>query len=638
MVRARALHCSDPVLATTPLGTVDAAAVADVDAAGWVQPRGVEWSLDWWVGAEDRWHQPADEAAVRQHPVGESPVIQTAMRVPGGDVVHRAFGVRASSPHDDGTVWEDSAVLVEVVNESSVPVALALVLRPSTLAGPGRIGSVEVDGSVVRVDGRVALVLSRPVARVAHGAPGTVADLLAAGTDTDPAVSLTATGDGLEVALVVPLPHTATVRALVPRVAATSRRRWFASSASPASPGPTFNAPGHEAILAGWSAHTREVPRVELGDPALDNLVAAAVRSLVLGGTDHVLARADRAVAVTELLARASMGEPLGPIARALVDTQRLNGTLKLDDGGDATAALLFSAAPLLGSGSEQWQELLVGPVAKSVHVVRKGNALVDPSTWSAGSSALALVSPALRRVGQPEVADDAAAAADELAARLVTTSATVPGEDGDAGRDLMRRITLVRSSIGAAGDGAAVLAELVDLARLGSPLSLSDRYDDREVPTGDLGYDSGALAARASAVIDLLVVDGSVGPLLLAGWTEAMWGRQIEAHGVATRHGLVSFALRWHGIRPALLWEVEGWPGVDGAEPTITAPTLDAGWSGRGWSGEALLGEVEPPDDFVRTSEPPASSAAAGTMLTPTRVNLRALLPEPPAEGESFS
>ena len=61
----------------TPLGTLDGAARARVDAAGLVQVDGAAWSLDWWIGAEDRWHVPAREAAVRQELVGNSPVVAT---------------------------------------------------------------------------------------------------------------------------------------------------------------------------------------------------------------------------------------------------------------------------------------------------------------------------------------------------------------------------------------------------------------------------------------------------------------------------------------------------------------------------------------------------------------------------------
>jgi hypothetical protein len=50
------------------------------------------------------------------------------------------------------------------------------------------------------------------------------------------------------------------------------------------------------------------------------------------------------------------------------------------------------------------------------------------------------------------------------------------------------------------------------------------------------------------------------------------------------THHGRVSYALRWHGERPALLWECER-PGV-----RLTAPGLDPSWSTTDQTGEALL------------------------------------------------
>ncbi|MFM7064044.1 MAG: hypothetical protein ACKO04_11215, partial [Actinomycetes bacterium] len=55
-----------PDRAWLPVGTVDDGTVAHVDRAGMVQLVGRSWSLDWWVGAEDRWHHPAREAPVRQ--------------------------------------------------------------------------------------------------------------------------------------------------------------------------------------------------------------------------------------------------------------------------------------------------------------------------------------------------------------------------------------------------------------------------------------------------------------------------------------------------------------------------------------------------------------------------------------------
>jgi hypothetical protein len=71
--------------------------------------------------------------------------------------------------------------------------------------------------------------------------------------------------------------------------------------------------------------------------------------------------------------------------------------------------------------------------------------------------------------------------------------------------------------------------------------------------------------------------------PLAPDGWQ----GRGLEAHGLPTPWGTLSFAVRWHGPRPALLWELEG----DGPV-RLRAPGLDDGWSTDERRGEALLGE----------------------------------------------
>jgi hypothetical protein len=63
--------------------------------------------------------------------------------------------------------------------------------------------------------------------------------------------------------------------------------------------------------------------------------------------------------------------------------------------------------------------------------------------------------------------------------------------------------------------------------------------------------------------------------------------GRAIAVHDAPTTAGPVSFALRWHGARPALLWEVPEGFGV-------RAPGLDPAWKAIASSGEGLLAEVD--------------------------------------------
>lgn len=643
LVRAALLDRDEPVRAWTPLGTIDAAAVADVDGAGLLAMRGTSWSLDWWVGAEDRWHQAAREVAVRQQQLDDSPIVETAMRVPGGDVLHRTGGVRARSTAGSGA-WDDSAVLVEVHNDTSVPVALALVLRPLALDGPGRLPEVEVQGQVVRIGGRVALVLSRAVARVAAGPLGRVADQLAAGDDQDPGAPVESVGDdGGEVALVVPLPHEATIRVVLPRVAERGRRRrFFGLGASPTehAPGADVDAPALDALVAGWARHAEGLARVELGEPLLDPLLVAAQRALVLSATDGFLDRASGADQVCELLARSGVVETLEPLARALVQEQRLGGAIVLDDGGDASAALLFAASSLLATGSEAWEEQLVGPVAKVVHRARRGDLVPVGPARRALVSALGLVADPLRGVGQPEVAEDADAAAAALAQRAPDAGPPVDDEPTErhATADTLGRAVALRTALwtgsqvdpNAHGDGVAALLEL---ARRGRPGSVQDRYDGVGTPSGARGHDPAALAARAAAVLDLVVQEHPDRLELLAVWPDEWWGRPVEVHDVVTSHGVLSFALRWHGERPALLWEIEPRSAQeDRPVPQLVAPGLDPRWSGTGLRGEALLGVVErvgapaPADP-----EPEREVPGAGSDPAPE------LPGDVPGEGQSF-
>jgi hypothetical protein len=71
--------------------------------------------LGWFVAADDRWYRPSRETTVRQREISGVPVIETRIKVPGGDAVQRVYGVA-----DFG-----GAIVVEVFNDSSLPFAVA---------------------------------------------------------------------------------------------------------------------------------------------------------------------------------------------------------------------------------------------------------------------------------------------------------------------------------------------------------------------------------------------------------------------------------------------------------------------------------------------------------------------------------
>lgn len=90
----------------------------------------VQWdelgTLDWYVAADDRWYVPSVEPTVRQTAIDGTPVIETRLRIPQGDAVHRVYAVA-----DHGGL-----TIIEVENDSSLPIAVAFAGVPLLSARP----------------------------------------------------------------------------------------------------------------------------------------------------------------------------------------------------------------------------------------------------------------------------------------------------------------------------------------------------------------------------------------------------------------------------------------------------------------------------------------------------------------------
>ena len=103
---------------------------AAVSPSGDLQPWGDRdpTPLQWFVAADDRWHVPSRETAVRQRRIDNAPVFETRLRIPSGDAVHRVWCVA------DGGGF----TVVEIENDSTLPFAVAfsrsdvLSVRPPT--------------------------------------------------------------------------------------------------------------------------------------------------------------------------------------------------------------------------------------------------------------------------------------------------------------------------------------------------------------------------------------------------------------------------------------------------------------------------------------------------------------------------
>lgn len=246
----------------TVVGSFGGSGFGAVDPAGLLTPRPRGWSLDWWIGADDRWHFPAREASVRQGLHAGVPVVETRTRVPGGDAVHRVYGL--GGPSD--------AVVVEVENESPVPFAVAFSVRPVNPQGPAPVGSIEVAGPRVFVDGAPVLRLPRAPMRIAGGtwALGDCASALVEG-EAEEAGSLTIEDPdrAATVAVVLPVAHRASIRVAVALVGGVEP------------PAPDGASP-LTAVVRGWGSLLERGPRVELPDARLAAAVDAARAFLLL--------------------------------------------------------------------------------------------------------------------------------------------------------------------------------------------------------------------------------------------------------------------------------------------------------------------------------------------------------------------
>jgi hypothetical protein len=534
----------------TVVGTLDADRHASVDPRGRVHLDGEPWSLDWWIGAEDRWHVPADESAVRQGLVGAAPVVETRVRVPGGDAVQRTYAARspAGAP----------VVVVEVENDSKAPFAVAFAVRSPGLDGWGALREVSAEGTEVRVGGSLVLVAARAPGRRAAvdaaTADGGIAQVVIGG-DAQPEAAVEARSkDGqAEVAVVFPVAHGATLRVVLPFGGGTLDVDAL---------------PSPDQVAKGWRSHASRGARLVLPDRRLQDAFDANLCHLLLRPEGRGVAAAldrfgfpqEAAEALLDQAARTTSKDDPGDMLLALA----AHWTLTHDEPfADAASPLVASLVAALGR-TDSGAQLGVGAIA------------------AGGAASL------LAAAGQARAAEDVRRAGAAMA-RSAAAKAPAPAPSTQDALD--------------------------QLLRSASPTWTWVGPDD--------GHETSVGAALLMAVRSLLLAEADadgVGVVQLCAEVPEHWlGQGWEVHGLTTAHGRVSYAVRWHGDRAALLWERQPWAGA--APVRLTAPGLDPTWSTTEPTGEALLGPIALPTP----DGPPAQGVTTPVTLSPT----------PPRESE---
>ncbi len=143
----------------TSTGVVGGRWRATVTAWGAVEPWDGSNTTDWFVAADDRWHRPQHETSTRQATLDGTPVVETRVRIPGGDAVQRVYSVADSG----------GLTIVEVTNESTLPIAVAftggdlLSRRPPTAMPPQGI-ELPADAVIYPIGHQAVVAVAR-----AHG-------------------------------------------------------------------------------------------------------------------------------------------------------------------------------------------------------------------------------------------------------------------------------------------------------------------------------------------------------------------------------------------------------------------------------------------------------------------------------------
>ena len=581
-----------------------------VDGRGLLSPAGAGWGVDWMVGAPQRWHVPARTVAVRQHRVASAPVIETVVSVGGGAVVHRCW---AELVGDRAVAW------VEVRNDGLDAVALAVGLRPYSPERLGRLIAVEVTDRVMCVEGVAVLQASFPARHgVARGGGEDAAAVVLAGAAGGPPGCGATSPEGRATAFSIwGLGGHETVRFALGPIGLT------VGPGAPRLPPST----GADRVAAGWAVRAGSAARLELPEGRLSEAVRAVHRRLPLVAPGDDVPRLRAAIRVVALVSAGWVDEA-GSVLEAWLATPGRGGRL----GGDAadTAASLLAVRSWARAAPRVLHPGSLGVIGRAAeHVARRGRRLTPADRGrpllAAGLSAAASLLSAGGEMGpagqveawRAELSSDA----DPVAARIPASEPLLswsalswspgswspgswsagsdpgPGE----GRACLDAVGDALGAIGSGSDPSVPLRWLLDVA---TPTWTWPGVVDPRLGTGSGGDgdDPDVAAGMWRVARELLVGDpprpgmptGRSGTriALLRWWPPEWAGEALEVHGLPTGVGRVGFALRWHGRRPALLWEVSG----DGPELSVTAPGLDPGWEAEGRSGEALLAELQDP------------------------------------------
>jgi len=562
------------------MSVVGVGPVADVDRRGAVFPRARPVSIEVWFGAGDRWVRGGAADGLRQSRLAGMPVIETRQRLGDGDVVQTAWA--------DAAGGGSSRIVISLRNEMDVAAVVAVVVRPYGLLGPGRIERARVAGERIVVDSLPLVELGRT--------PGDSGGAIDSDRSTPALLERLelSKGEMLGDDTIVDANGRASFAALLPLTPGVERVIQIVEGPEAPSvvPAPI------ETVVSGWQTHLRNAVEIDL--PAWPNHVPAALLSGMVGAAPDVhpplgdtsWEHRDDTLLVAALGA-AHLFRPAATVAARLLDAV-VDGRFPREHWPGLAAGLCW----LVESGPG---DKLLSQHGDAVLAVI-GHTLTEARTEVLVPRLLRV----LHHIHGKEAARDAAAIVGELkrpedGIALARHGIAVPAQCANDVQEALHRMT---QPISAEAIGLGMVASAT-IARPFEPVVplRSSAGSTWSWPRGSCGDSPHARAALFLGMRTLCLVEypGATGsePLtahapveldLFPGIQRSWFGQSMEFSNLWTSAGRVSAAIRWHGARPALLWEVSESP----AHFEISCQRLDPSFRSSEPYGETLLAVPE--------------------------------------------
>lgn len=552
---------ADAVSVWNTVYTLGIGSVGGVDDRGAIFPDRRKLSVEVWFGVGERWMRGGSADGVRQRRVNGLPIIETRQRVGESDLVQ--------------TTWADESgdgqgrINVQLANETGDAVIAAIVVRPLTRLGPGAIEKIRCVGELIVANGRPIVDIGR--------VPGDCATARDSSRDLTAvlhAVSLP-TGDRADSWEIEDVHGTACLAAMIPLTPGVDRTLQILDGREEASVAP---AP-LDAVERGWGSHLAEGAEIEL--PSWPNHLFPSLRSSLLGAADD-------------------LRRPVGDRGWTLADDALIVsalGVLGLGEAGVATTARLLTELRAGSLPRDRWPDVAAAMAA--IVGTADGDALLTHERETVAT----VVGYTLSLTHESDIAAPLIqAVAVSNGPDAANDAAQIQGKaDAAVERALLQHGWLGASPLPAeAGPSPAtsesIAIEMIASAHRGEPSEPLVHLRSKAGSSWRWGRDAcgDSPHVRAQIVLGLASWCRRVRPTepggtidLLTGMRPQWYGQSLSFSRMPTAGARLSCALRWHGARPALLWE------FDGDMPagfSVTCTQLDASFSSTDRSGEALL------------------------------------------------